>query len=314
MAVKRLQNRVSQSRMALPVISVYSILLWVLGGMFNEGLWANITCFVVSTYLMVELNNANSLIRIYSRMVSCSYLVILSASCFLFQSMQGAIVQLCAVAFYISLFHSYQDKYASNWVFYAFLCFGLASLAFVQVLFLTPVLWIVMIFNLRSMSMRTFCASLLGIMTPYWLIGAYCIYDRQMELFIKHFVSIADFQPLGNYSSITEHQWVTLVIILILALTGIVHYLRTSYNDKIRVRMLFQTFIILDIFSVIFLFLQPQHYDVLLRLIIINTSPLLAHYVVLTKTWITNVSFVLITIALLLLTVYNLWVPSLVLL
>ena len=74
--------------------------------------------------------------------------------------------------------------------------------------------------------------------------------------------------------------------------------------------MFFEVFIIMDLISIMFMGLQSTHYDILLRLIIINTSPLIAHYVTLTRTWITNISFVLILIAALILTVYNLWMPS----
>ena len=58
---------------------------------------------------------------------------------------------------------------------------------------------------------------------------------------------------------ITVHQLVNLSFITLLAVIGAVHFLRTSYADKIRTRMIYESFIMLDIVSFLFLVLQPQH-------------------------------------------------------
>ena len=103
---------------------------------------------------------------------------------------------------------------------------------------------------------------------------------------------------------------VTFVFVIITATTGTIHYLRTSFNDKIRIRMLYNCFIVMNILSTSYLIAQPQHYDFLMRMIVINTSPLIAHFIALTHTRVTNISFCIITISALLLTAYNLWISS----
>ena len=65
----------------------------------------------------------------------------------------------------------------------------------------------------------------------------------------------------------------------------------------------------LNFYTLGFLLLQPQHYYYLIRLLIISTSPLIAHYITLTSTRLTNISFILILILSILLTTYNLWMP-----
>ena len=68
---KRIKNRIAGSRFAFPVMAVYGIVVWLLAGAAGEMWWAQFAMYAVSTLLMVMLNNSNSLIRIYSRMVSC---------------------------------------------------------------------------------------------------------------------------------------------------------------------------------------------------------------------------------------------------
>lgn len=94
---KRLQNKIAESRWALPVITIYSLIACLSGGIVKEGLWLQTGMLATSAYMMVELNNANSLIRIYSRMVSCSFLVMTVMSLFLFKALTTGVVQLCII-------------------------------------------------------------------------------------------------------------------------------------------------------------------------------------------------------------------------
>jgi len=259
---------------------------------------------------MMELNNINVLIRIYSRMVSCSFLLLTAMAAMTFCDMQGSIVQLCMISFYMAIFQAYQDKEAPGWVFYAFFCLGLASLTFIQIVFFVPFLWIMQGRYLMAMSWRNFWAGIVGLITPYWFIGAYYVISNQTESLVKHFLAIADFQPLFVYQK-DEHLMVTLGFVVILGIIGSIHFLRNSFFDKIRTRMIYYMLMSMLFLAVVFIVLQPQHARVLLRIITISSSILIAHYIALTKTRLTNISFILIVILTLILTVYNLWIPSL---
>lgn len=320
--IKRAQNRVAGSRLTLPVVMAYAIAVWLASGLLIpavpitlasllQGAWVQFVCFLLSAYLMAELNNNNALIRIFSRLVSCSFLVLLCAACFLFVSMRGAIVQLCIIAFYLLFFRTYQDKESAAWPFYAFLCLGLASTAYVHILFYIPFFFIMMHFQLSSLSWRTFFASVIGLITPYWFLIPWFVFKYEDGQFVKHLMALADFQPIHYFQQIALPQLLILVFVLLLAVTGTVHYLRNSHDDRIRVRQLYGFFIFMWLLTAVFLFLQPQHYDILLRILIINTSPLIAHFISLTHTRITNIAFYVISTVAVLLMLFNLWMPSL---
>ena len=309
MSHKRSQNRIAESRLALPITIVYGLAMTLLYGAWQHDLWVQTIILAISTLLMAELNNSNSLIRIFSRMVSCSFLFLSVMAIFLLHSMQATIVQLCFIAFYLSLFRAYQNPRATGWVYYAFFAIGMASVVFIQILFFVPIMWILMIFNILAFGTRSFVASLLGLITPYWFIGGYFIYTHQYDSIFDHFVELAKFKPLFDYSAITQHQLVTFGWIVFLFLVGMIHFIRKRYNDKIRTRMLYDVFITLGICSIVFIVLQPQHYSILLSILIVNTAPLIGHFIATTQTRFTNFSFHLIVWVTLIITYYNIWMP-----
>ncbi len=288
-------------------MAAYGIVVWLLAGAVGEMWWAQFAMYAASTLLMVVLNNRNSLIRIYSRMVSCSFIVATCAATFLLGSVRSGAVQLLFILFYLSLLRSYQDKRAPGIVFYSFACIGVASLFFVQVLYFVPFLWVLMATNLMAFSTRMFVASLLGIALPYWLFGGYYLYTADMDAIVAHFAQLGEFRMVADWAAVDVHRIVTAAVMAVLSVVGIVHYMRSSYLDKIRTRMIFEMFITVDILAMLFLVLQPQHYDVLLPLVTVNTSCLFAHFIALTRTRLTNAAFLVVCMLMLALTAYNLW-------
>lgn len=311
MKVKRTQNRVTGSRLTLPTVTAYAVAVWLMAGLLQQQLWVQLACFLLSTFLMVELNNSNALIRIYSRTVSSSFAILTCAANFLFYSLSEAFITLCLIAAYVLLFRTYQDKQAVGLTFYAFVCIGLASLFFVKILWIVPLLWFCIYIYLSALSWRTLAASLIGIVTPYWLLMPFIIYHHHFGDLMAHFNELFDLKLIAWHSYLTANQLLTAGFILVLALTGIIHFWRNSSADRIRIRQLYGLFTLMTIISTATLLLLPQYYDIMLRLLIINTAPLIAHFVTLTSTRITNYAFYVICVTALVLTAMNLWMPSL---
>ena len=94
--IKRLQNRIAESRYTLPITAFYSIIIWLIAGLVSQQWWIQFGCFVVSAWMMMMLNKENLLIRIFSRLVSSTYLVLTCAAVFLFASRACAIMQMGA--------------------------------------------------------------------------------------------------------------------------------------------------------------------------------------------------------------------------
>lgn len=307
--MRRIQNKVAESRWALPAAILYSVAVWLLAGLLQEQWWIQFGCFLLSAYLMVHLNNINVLIRIYSRIVSISFIVLSTAAIFLFPSIKGALIQLCFVASLLLFYNCYQDKETPGWTFYAFLCLGIGSIVDIHLLFFVPVFWLMMAIIVYSICWRTFIASLVGLLTPYWFWTVWLLWQEKGSIhsLSDHFMALADYQvPVP----LTFQQTLLLGLIILLGITGAIHFLRTSSRDKIRTRQLFYSFFIISAAAIIFLILQPQHYDMLIRIMIIAVSPLIGHFLALTKTKFTNIAFFVIIGAILALTAFNLWISS----
>lgn len=300
-----LQNRISRSRLLLPSMGLYAIAVWLLCGLVTDHLWLQFACFVISSYLMVELNNSNALIRIYSRMVSCSFIMMVCMSTFLLQSSKGMMLSICVVMSFVMAFLSYQDKYSMGRIFYSFMSIGIGSMIDVSVLFFVPVMWLAMFFHLQSMTLRTFISSLFGLVCPYWFVAVYLIYTNDITLAVEHFSQLAVFGKVANFSQVPVSALVSICYITILSVEGIIHYLRNRVFDKTRTRMFYNTFILFDISTIAFIILQPQHYATMLIILIVTTSPLIAHFIALTNTWITNLAFKVIVATALSLTIIN---------
>jgi hypothetical protein len=95
---KTFQNKVAASRYALPVTATLAALVWVAVGFLVANIWVQFAFTILSTLLMVELNNHNSLMRTYSRMVSCSFLVFITMTSLPTPSFKASIVTMCSIA------------------------------------------------------------------------------------------------------------------------------------------------------------------------------------------------------------------------
>ena len=249
------------------------------------------------------------LIRIFSRMVSVSFVVLTVSAVFLFPSIKGAFVQMCFIASLLTFYNSYQDKASPGWTFYTFLLLGIGSLADIHILFFVPVFWLMMLIIVYSLCWRTFFASVVGLLTPYWFWVAWMLWRQNGDLtsVMSHVLSLVNFQIPVPFSM---QQTLLMALVAVLGVTGAIHFIRKSSSDKIRTRQLYYSFFIIGPYAFVLLLLQPQHYDMLIRIMIIAASPLIGHFLALTNTRFTNIVFFIITIAVSILTVINLWISS----
>lgn len=300
--------------MTLPVAGVACLVVWVLVGLVAHQLWPHLACFAATVYVLVEMSNQNALLRVRSRMVSSSLLMFTCASGFLLPQFDGAVVQLCSVVAVLFLFQTYQDKLAMGRAFYAFAAVGVASLACVHVLWYVPLLWLLMATQLQSLSWRMWMASLLGLATPYWFAVVWLLLPLGVEMdgwqadltpFTLHFAELTDLR-LPSYLAVTLPQVLVFILTLVLATVGIVHFWNNSFEDKIRIRLLYGFFTTMTLVTLLAVVAQPQHYGVLMRVAFITASPLVAHVFTFTSSRLSNILFFVALASMVALTVFNL--------
>ncbi|GAA2997347.1 hypothetical protein GCM10019997_11470 [Prevotella corporis] len=307
---KRIQNKISESRWSLPVIAPLAISIWVMACLTDISVIPSLLCVVFSTYLMMELNNANALIRIYSRIISCTFLLLATMAMYHFVHLRAAIVVLCTVGFYTCSFRCYQDNRSPGWIFYAFLCVGCSSVVWVQTLYFVPLLWLMVGKNLLAMSLRSFVSSLFGIVFPHLVLIGYFIWTNQPERVISHFQSLGQFGQVLDYKILSLNQIITVVWLIVCAAIGTVHCVRQKRSDSIRTRLLYNFLINVDWMAIAFLIVQPQHYEPLLGIITVTTSPIIGHFLALTYTKWSNLTFKVLGLGTIAILLFNLWTSS----
>lgn len=307
---KLLQNKIAESKLSLPVMVIYAVGIWLMCGLINREWWVQFALFAISVYLIVELNNISALIRVYSRMVSCSFIILICSACFLFPLTQGAIVQTMVIGALILLFMTYQDQQSSGLTYYAFILWSIATGASVHMLFYLPLLWLLMGTQLQSLSWRTLSASVLGILTPYWIYACWLVWQGDFTPLIAHFKQLDNLQVPLQFTTLDTGRIAVFVLLAVVSVIGTIHFIRQHHFDKIRIRQLYGFFIWMDLATALFVVLQPQFYDVLIRIMFICTAPLIGHFLALTHTKITNIAFCILVVITLAVTGLNLWMSS----
>ena len=122
-----------------------------------------------------------------------------------------------------------------------------------------------------------------------------------------HFAQLTCFNTQFSFLSL-QHLPCLLVFALtvILAAVGMAHFWQYSFEDKIRIRLLYGFFIAMTIATVLFMVVQQQHFDVLMRLLILCASPLIAHVLTFTSSRLSNILFFVVVALVVAITVYHL--------
>ena len=303
--------------MALPLMTTFCVILWLGYLATDVTLWPSFVLFLVSTYFMVELNNRNSLMRQYSRMVSCSYMALMMMCPWIILDKHVMVAQLCCIATVSLLFTTYQDRSLTGRKLWAYAFYGLSVILWPPLIILLPFYWIAEAFFLMSYSGKAFAASLFGILMPMWILAPAVVFFQRFDMVMKQVDMIVPNDRMVLMFNDVSQLWIEtlplplpslciIVFVLLLLLTGVIHYFRHSYIDKIQTRMYYQFFTLLAAALTLVLvgvILLPCETlpgaTIVFAMIIVCTSPLIAHYITFTNTRLTNISVIILLIAVL---------------
>lgn len=311
MTHNRFQNKVAESEATMPVCAVLATILWwwpqqsfALSNIIGWGLCA------ITTYICMETNGIQNIIRIRTRMMACVWLVLSSCLAFTHPFESPAIIAVCLAASYYLLFRCYQLYDSTVWIFHSFLFLGIGSLFSAVMLPMGLLFYIYLITFLRSLTWRGFWAGILGMALPYVGWGAWCFLtdttDSLLEFITSHYV----WHPV-SWEALTTlpFSWMASTgIVVLMSLVGVLHYLQTKYNDKIKVRMILYIYTVQTFLLILYLFLQPQESQDTMALLVVSACPLIAHYFSLTKSWLSNAFFIVSLLLCGAMAYLNLWI------
>lgn len=298
------RHRVATSAFTLPLTVVASAAVWAIPEMGEMRLWVGLGLALVVTYMLMELNNRNQLLRIRSRMVSSTFLLTLAACPWLHDVSTAYAAAIILVGIYFLLFFAYQDTQSSGLIFYAFILIATAAIIIPPFICLAPLMAFALMVQLRSLSWRTFFAAVFGTVLPLIYYAAWAMWESD---FPDMLFPLFDWQPvIPTLETFSVNQLLNAGWLMFVTLLALLHYYRTNFNDKVRVRMFFCIIIEVEILLWAGLIFFPQHFDTLFLLLLVNTAPLTAHYFALARgRWPMTVWFVFNLLFLVALGLYN---------
>lgn len=281
-----LQNKVAESRLTLPV----SVALFIVVRLF-QGVGVSFTAAAAALLclctaaVMLETNVALQILRVRSRLSESLWLLLAAAMPFLYGLDAPAVCAFCLAAGMGLLLCCYQNRNAVLLVFHSFLFLGAGSLLSPVMIPLALLFYFCLAFLMRAFSWKGLWAGIVGLLTPYWCWVAWeaCVGDvmRVADHVLALWLWVLDWDGLSLLPAVRLLPvWCLLVFF---GLTGIIHYMRKRYDDKIRTRMMLYVYVCVTVFlHVAFLLLPGQRME-LLAMMAVSTSPLMAHYWAMTR-------------------------------
>lgn len=267
----RFQETIVTSRFTLPAICLLGAATWLLPygeSTLSERL-LGFCASGVAVYLMAELNNRNALLRISSRIISSLTALLLAVIVPLHAFQPAHLVMVLVILSRFAFFNTYQNPSPLS-SFLAYLPLALASFVFPHVLLLFPLYWLCQAY-MRGMNFKCLVASLLSVVTPYWLwFGTLLFFDRYDSIG-EILTRLTTIEP-PDYAGITNLQLGEFIYIFIILAVGIVDFLFSSHKDKTRPRILYQIVCVHALSLIALLGWQPQYYYTILPLLVADTA------------------------------------------
>ena len=304
MNLNRFQIQVATGRFTLPVVVIVCLLFW--GISLQE--WSELASMAIIGligYVMIEANTAFNLIRTRTSLPVSIYGWVATALFFLHPFEWSNLIPLIFIFSILQLFRSYESSSPTNPIYHTFLFIGLGSLLFPQIICFLPLFWGSMI-PFRAMNGRSFLASFIGFITPYWFLFGYAFLNDKMELFLAPLKEMIHFYPL-DYSKLSSAEILSWGMITLLLLISGIHYVQIAYMDKTRTRIYHSFLVFAGFWASIFSFLQPVHLHELMPIQLVCMAFLSGHLFSLTRNRFSGILFVVIFVAFIFLMIYNLW-------
>ncbi len=288
MRSKRIQNRIGESRLLLPAAVVAAGALWWLP-LRPYDYWdgGGLALCLLCTYLVMEMCNVNSVIRIYSRSVSSTFLLLVAAMGML----HGWHLQLVAApALAAAMFLLTRVDMVGNAVaqtFHAFVPLGIAVIAVPPLAVVVLAFYWSMAVYLRKFSARAFWAGLIGLLTPLWVGVNMALLTGHWSWVEEWWQGVTDYRlpTFQDYTALPPAVAAAWLLLLTMLVLGLAYYLRNASQDKVRTRMLMYAFATQALLLAVQAAAQPHLAPLLLTAMAVSVSPLTAHYFTLQRTW-----------------------------
>jgi len=231
---------------------------------------------LLTAYIIQRISDIQMLIRERTKLVFLIFILLTSTNSGLFPFKDVTVVSLCLVFMVNELFNTYQTPEATGRLFNAGVLIGVAGLFMPQALWFLPLLWIGM-YQLMSLSYRSFFASLTGVLIIYWLVIAWCVWAHDFSIFTMLVARLADFEFLSVLKSFRYYQ-TGFIGVLLLMMTASFYIKSDAINNRVRVRQMLSFLLNMSVWSLVLLCLYGKDTDSFNAIFYIPASVLIAYF------------------------------------
>jgi len=231
---------------------------------------------ILIAYIIQRISDIEMLIRERTRLVFIFFVLLTSTNVGLLPFKEVTIVLLCLVFMIYELFKAYQLPEATGKFFNAGVLIGLAGLLMPRTLWFMPLVWIGM-YQFLSLSYRGFLASLIGMLTVYWIILAWCVWTSDFSIFTSIFSSLTDFNFLSIFLVFRYYQlgFIGIVLLMVVAFFLIK---RDAINNRVRVRQMLSFLMNMSLWSLVLICLYGGDADSFFAVFYLPVSVLIAYF------------------------------------
>lgn len=227
-------------------------------------------------FLLHRANYALMLIREKTLLPFLLYALFLSTNPDFFPLKSTSVGVFCLILAIYQLFSSYHDPEAKVNAYNAALFIGIGSLLWIHILWFLPLFWLGM-FNFRSLNLRTFLASLLGVSTVYWLLLGWCVWQWNFTPFSIPASTLFKIRFM-QISGTELADWVGMAYVALMVTVSSVNIITHEYEDSLRTRQFLSFLILMSVWSFALFFLYEQSSEEFLEMACIPAAILIAHF------------------------------------
>ncbi len=259
-------------------------------------------------YLLAELNHNYSLMGFRTTFPCSLFLLLWVSSTSFSHSIEGNILLCCFAIEIFSLFGCYQQPLSIGQTFLLFLTVGTGSIISCEHIIYVPIYYTLLAF-LQGLSIRSFFAGLAGLIFPYWWLFACLFFTDNMNIFPQFNIQ-PELLSEGVHVSFLPMEWTLSGYIALLFICGSIYLLKNDFQNKLRTRAYLHALLIWTCYSAAILFLFPNKSEAHLPAIFLGTSIIGGHMFSLSSNKFSNWCFLSALLALILISVFNVWKPQ----
>lgn len=182
----------------------------------------------------------------------------------------------CLILALYQLFTSYHDPLATDKAYNMAILIAVGSLLWVYILWFLPLFWWGM-YYFRAMGIRMFAATLMGVLTVYWFLLGWCVWQADFSAFTIPIASLFKIRPLtALWTSAVD--WIQFLLVAGLTFLASMHIIMHENDDSLRVRQFLSFLIALSIGSFGLFFLYEQSSEEFLEISCVPSAILIAHF------------------------------------